>query len=208
MPSLAPERLRAHFSRLPFPLLADLHRGNHFNARQTPQTSLYFELTSDVITANMVLYQGIKAAVLRYRDAQPYTEYAPTESTADGLYKRKRIYIEAGTGERFMVMVEVTPEFNFKSSSHVQITTYLHDGAESNWPIAAKDVSSSTSAEAKDARQVVWDTDERVIDGKWMSCGLAFSELRKGTNVRNRLLATPLTMIGYRRQAGQRKSLK
>jgi hypothetical protein len=156
----------------------------------------------------MVFFQGIKATILRHRDKQPYTEYATALSTADALYKRKRFYVEAGTGERFVVMVEVTPEFDFKSSSHVQLTTYLHDGAESNWPIAAKDVSSSTSAAAVEARKIVWDTDERLIDGKWMSCGLAFSELRKGTNVRDSLLVTPLIMIGYSRHAAQRENLK
>jgi hypothetical protein len=83
------------------------------------------------------------------------------------------------------VLVEVKPNFNFMSSSHVQITTSVHDGAESNWPVAAKGVNTSKTAAAMEVRQVIWDKDERLIDGKWTSCGLAFTELQIGMDMRN-----------------------
>lgn len=76
--------------------------------------------------------------------------------------------------------MEILPGFNFKSSRHLQITAAVDECVESSWTIEAKDVNGTTAAASLEDRQVVWDSEERLIDGKWKSYGLTFAPLKIG----------------------------
>ena len=133
----------------------------------------------------MVQHKGVKVTIVRHHDKQPYNEYRPKKNANAGHRKAKTTYIEAVSGERFAVIVEVQPGFNFRSSSHLQITVSIDEFVESSWLIDAKDVNGSTAAASVEDRQVVWDSEERLIDGKWSSYGLTFTPLKIGMHASN-----------------------
>ncbi|GAB7326912.1 hypothetical protein MBLNU13_g10878t1 [Cladosporium sp. NU13] len=126
----------------------------------------------------MVKHKGVKVTIVRYHDKQPYNEYKPKKKATAGHRKAKTTYIEAVSGERFAVVVEILPGFNFKSSRHLQITAAVDECVQSSWTIDAKDVNGPTAATTVEDRQVVWDSEERLIDGKWNSYGLTFAALK------------------------------
>jgi hypothetical protein len=128
----------------------------------------------------MVQHKGVKVTIVRHHDKQPYTEYKPDKKAAVGHRKTKTTYIEAVSSERFAVVVEILPGFNFKSSRQLQVTAAIDECVESSWTIDAKDVKSPAGAESLEDRQVIWDSEERLIDGKWKSYGLSFSPLKIG----------------------------
>lgn len=131
----------------------------------------------------MVQHKGVKVTIVRHHDKQPYNEYKPNKKATPGHRKAKTTYIEARSGERFAVVVEILPGFNSKSSPHLQITAAIDEHVESSWTIDAKDakdVKDSTAAASVEDRQVVWDSEERLINGKWRSYGLTFAPLKIG----------------------------
>lgn len=128
----------------------------------------------------MVQHKGVKVTIVRHHDRQPYDEYKPNKKTSPGHRKAKTTYIESRSGERFAVVVEILPGFNFKSSRHLQITAAVDECVESNWTIDAENVNGSTAATSLEDRQVVWDSGERLINGKWKSYGLTFAPLKIG----------------------------
>jgi len=128
----------------------------------------------------MVQHKGVKVTIVRHHDKQPYNEYKPKKTAAVGHRKVKTTYIEAVSGERFAVLVEILPGFNFRSSKHLQITAAIDECVESSWTIDAKDLKGSTAAASLEDRRVVWDSEERLIDGKWNSYGLTFAPLKIG----------------------------
>jgi hypothetical protein len=100
----------------------------------------------------MVRYKGIKATMLRYDDKRPYREYPQTQKTSGDRRNCEEIYVEAVSKERFAVVVEIMPEFDFTSSSHVQVEMSIDEHTSSAWTIAATDVTKSKSAAAIDDR--------------------------------------------------------
>ena len=128
----------------------------------------------------MVQHKGVKVTIVRHHDKQPYTEYKPDKKAAVGHRRNKTTYIEAVSGERFAVVVEILPGFNFKASRQLQVTAAIDECVESSWTIDAKDVNDSTAAASVENRQVVWDSEERLINGKWRSYGLTFAPLKIG----------------------------
>lgn len=143
----------------------------------------------------MVRYKGIKAIIVRHEDKQPYREYKSMRGSAAGPEDIKEVYVEAVSEERFDVVVEIMPGFDFMSSSHVEITASFDDDDDddSDWTISAKDVTNKKSAAALRDRQIVWDQDERFIKGSWMSYGLVFAELQLVIDVHG--LVTELALI-------------
>lgn len=128
----------------------------------------------------MVQHKGVKVTIVRHHDKQPYNEYKPRKKATPGHRKAKTTYIEATSGERFAVVVEILPGFNFGSSKHLQVTASIDECVESSWIIDAKDVNGSTSATSLADRQITWDSEGRLIDGKWNSYGLTFAKLKIG----------------------------
>lgn len=143
----------------------------------------------------MVVFKNVKATVVRFDDKKPCPEFTPEQDDVGGHFKRKVIYVGIDQAGRFAVVVEIMPQFNFKGCSHAQITLSSHDDFESHWTISANDVTNTKSGLAIDARQVIWEEDERLIDGKWMKCGLEFTELQIGMYKLFIFSATPLTIF-------------
>lgn len=82
----------------------------------------------------MVLYQGIRATIKRHDDDEPYREYKIPNSPRSG--RGKEVYIEAVSGERFYVLVEVATKFDFKSSKDVQIEFEVDNEEKEAWCVA------------------------------------------------------------------------
>lgn len=128
----------------------------------------------------MVLYQGIKATMRRFDDDERYSEHKCAKGTAADPRKGKEIFVEATSGERFYVTVEITPKFNFKSSTHVEIA-FSVDGCEKEYDyMSTEDVIESKRRGAIARRQCELTTVCRMIDNKWSSCGLVFADLKLG----------------------------
>jgi hypothetical protein len=141
----------------------------------------------------MVRYKGIKATILRYDDKQPYREYPQAQKYYGYRRRCKEVYIEAVSEERFTVVVEIMPGFDFMSSTHVKIKLSVDNRWKAHWSIAATDVTKSKSAAATDDRQIVWDQDERLVNDKRMSCGMTFTRLQIRKVICNSLDHTVLT---------------
>jgi hypothetical protein len=127
----------------------------------------------------MVQYENVKATVIRYEDKEPYPEYGTTQKAAGRTQHVETAYIEIVSGERFTVVVELLPAFDFQSSSHVRIRCSVDGMAPKNFHVSERDVEISHSAAAYN-RKKTWEQSIRKIDGRWMKCGLEFADLQLG----------------------------
>lgn len=85
-------------------------------------------------------------------------------------------YIESVTGDQFVVIIDVTPEFNFEGQQSVEIRCSM-DGAEDvAWFLFATEMARLRARHSM--RRVNFFDTERVIDDQWMSCALSFGELQ------------------------------
>lgn len=128
----------------------------------------------------MVVYQGVKVTLRRFDDNERYSEHTFTKGAFANSRKGKEVFVEATSGERFYVAVEITPKFNFKSSTHVEIA-FSVDGCEKEYYyMSIDDVTESKRRGATARRQCKWGTMYRMIDNQWSSCGLTFADLKLG----------------------------
>lgn len=67
----------------------------------------------------MVLYKDVRVSLVRYEDDKLYNEYNAKHEPSETGTDANESYIEAVTGERFVVPVEITPTFDFKGTPGV-----------------------------------------------------------------------------------------
>lgn len=144
----------------------------------TSHTTLFISHSTSQIhqPAAMVFFRGIKASVLRYGIDRPYQEYEPKQKSSETCQNEKEAYIEAVTNERFCVVVELTEKFNFNSSPDVKISCWI-DGGDGY----ANYVSKEDHCKNIQGSKKRFDSIKRLIDGKWIECGMTFGELQLGT---------------------------
>lgn len=119
----------------------------------------------------MVLYKGIKAFVAPSPgNHEPFSEHQTPMAN--------EIYIEAVTGKSFKVVVEITPEFEIKGSPDVKVTYLIDDCHTLAHTFSATEI--KAACESSNERRATFDTSCRIINGKWMECGLTFADLKIG----------------------------
>jgi hypothetical protein len=143
----------------------------------------------------MVQQHGVKVTMVRHHDKQPYYEHKSEQTPTGGRRKSKIVYVEVISGERFAVIVEILPGFDFMSCSHLLVTACIDENLDSHWPIRADKVNDSMGVTSIEDRQVVWDQEERLIDGKWKNYGLTFAQLKIGIHMRKASGFTVLTVL-------------
>jgi hypothetical protein len=136
-------------------------------------TTLYINAT-----ANMVQRAGIKVSVVRFGG-----EVLEGENFEDGhvfdFYEEymhnAQTYVKVSAGERFLVYVHITPDFDFMGCPEAQIYCSIDGEEEFNWSLSEADLADLRSENPK--RRIHFHDTERYIDGRWMKCALTFGDL-------------------------------
>lgn len=129
----------------------------------------------------MVQYENVSATLIRFDDKTPYPEFEITQSAAKRTQNVKQAYVEIIAGERFAVVVELLPEFDFQSSPHVKISCSVDGIKLKKFCVSKNDVKSSGSAGVNDqSRRNTLAESTQKIDGRWIKCGLVFTHLQLG----------------------------
>jgi len=128
----------------------------------------------------MVQFKNIRATVIRYDDKEPYPEYKLTRKATTNAQTLKETYVEVVSGERFAVVVEILPGFDFQSAPDVR-TSFSADGMRpTNFCISKKNVTKGRGAAAIKRRRRIWEDYTRKTEGMWKECGLVFADLQLG----------------------------
>lgn len=116
----------------------------------------------------MPLREGIRATIRRFEDNEPYSEHqrAQDGSTSDSM--RKEVYVEAVSGERFYVLIELS-KFPLEFAPDLQTACRVDDNIDTNF----------YRFRFGGKCQVMFKSKKRFIDGKWKRCALLF----KGTDI-------------------------
>lgn len=87
-----------------------------------------------------------------------------------------KLYIQVVTGDQFIVMVDITPEFDFMGQPDVQIRCTIDGEKDIIWFLSASEV---TTLGARDLMRRInlFDTERAVTKRTWMSHALSFAEL-------------------------------
>lgn len=128
----------------------------------------------------MVLHKGTKFTVRQYEDDVPYVEHTD-DAEVDNSTGAPSLYIEAVSGQRFYIDVEIDDSFDFASSPSIEIACYV-DGAEVFLKyLHAKDVARGGGIQGLETRRICCTTTDRFLDGRWMRCSLLFKDIKPGT---------------------------
>lgn len=87
----------------------------------------------------------------------------------------RETFIKVSTGDFFVVVIEISPEFDFKGYPEVQIRCTIDGEEKAMWTLIAAEIS-ELRAQNRMRRINHFDT-EWFVDNKWMRCVLSFGEL-------------------------------
>ncbi|KAM0713540.1 hypothetical protein Q7P37_010502 [Cladosporium fusiforme] len=125
----------------------------------------------------MVQYKDINAYVVRAEDNVSYEEYKVPRGKRFRGEPGSQVYIEAVTGERFAIVAECMPDFDWKRTRALQIQFWIDNRdffmAESLCKSSLNQIDPSVRH-----RHVRHESETWLVDGKWMSCGLAFADVQ------------------------------
>lgn len=126
----------------------------------------------------MVMFGGVKVSIIRYEDRKPYTEYTPPAGLLSDEIEGEDIYIEVATGDRFGFIVELTDEFDYKSSPDVQIICAASTDSMSQFLTTRS--KTKRHSDVCEGHRIETSTTEKFISGRWWECGFIFSDLQLG----------------------------
>jgi hypothetical protein len=139
--------------------------------------------------AKMVKSQGVEAYLVRYKDNHRYPEHEPPPVMEGALDLSTTAYFEVVTGERYAVVIVLTADFDFRNFPDVQFIWVL-DGQPRSAIYSSEQV--QASIKSKGQHQHSFFTRPALIDGKWMRCGLLFSDLQIGITLCSQRASYPV----------------
>ena len=83
-------------------------------------------------------------------------------------------YIKVATGDQFIVIIDISPDFDFMGAPEVQICCRI-DEDHAMWALSAADI--ARLRDQHNMRRINFFDTERFIDDRWMRCALSFGEL-------------------------------
>lgn len=120
--------------------------------------------------ANMVKRGGVSVRVADFGfDDETYSHAFYKEHEIDG-----NSYIKVATGEQFVVIIEISPDFDFMGAPEVQIRCKI-DCEDTMWSLSAAELARLRAQH--NMRRINYFDTERFIGGRWMRCALSFGEL-------------------------------
>lgn len=133
-------------------------------------TNLVIDFNS-CLEPNMVNKGGVSVRVahIEFDDANMLQFYQEHESNG-------KHYIKVFTGDQFVVIIDVTPEFNFEGQPSVEIRCSIDGAGDVAWFFFATEMARLRARHSM-CRINFFDT-ERVIEDQWMSCALSFGKLQ------------------------------
>ncbi|KAK3649271.1 hypothetical protein LTR56_006172 [Elasticomyces elasticus] len=112
--------------------------------------------------------------------AMPYRGYRTPKESPLYTGAENECYISAVTNERFIMRVNIPKTFDFKKSTHVQIS-YLIDGGTAGGGVSITEHLEKPPPPGE-ALQDTTSEFTAVVDGKWRGVGFAFEELSASEN--------------------------
>ena len=146
----------------------------------TPTQIANCKRTTNTACAVMVQFKNVKATVIRYSDKKPFSEYKSVQNATEQSPDAKKVYIEVVPGERFAVVINILPNFDFQSSPDIRIRCSADGMFPKRHYRSKKYVNNNRSAAARNQRRVSWEQNTKKVDGRWMEYGLVFAELQLG----------------------------
>lgn len=137
----------------------------------------------------MVKQQGIDVYLAPFgKIDQRYPEHPSPTGPTSTTPNNKEVYIEAVDGERFLLVVDLTNDFDAKGSPILNVSYGLDSTREftGRWNMIGtytyKELreDASSMADLKGRRVVPWQ--KKTIGGQWVECGFAFSPLSMGNS--------------------------
>jgi hypothetical protein len=87
----------------------------------------------------------------------------------------RKTYIKSSTGELFLVIVDISPEFDFKGCPEVQIRSTIDGKEKAMWALSAVELAGLRAQ--NNMRRINHFHTERYVNNRWMHCALSFGEL-------------------------------
>lgn len=125
----------------------------------------------------MVQREGIEVYIVRVEDNVRHEEHERPNGRRGPKFNH--IFIEAVTGERFAIVVECLPSFDWKNAADLRIQFWIDNR---NFYMAEfltrREVNNRDPS--KHRRQVRHESETWLVEGKWTNCGLVFADVQIG----------------------------
>ena len=122
----------------------------------------------------------VEVYLARYSDGVRLKEFTAPPGTLKHPVDPNESYVEATTGERFKIVVNLLPGFKFLGSPKVRVEFHVDQGSYI-WDTFSKVKDRSASPSDRSHREMSLDEIQQFIDGQHMDCGLTFGELTPGS---------------------------
>lgn len=117
----------------------------------------------------MVKQDGVSVRVADIRfDDETYSHTFFKEHEIGGTS-----YIKVATGDQFVVIIDISPDFDFMGAPEVQICCRI-DEEHAMWALSAAEI--ARLRDQHNMRRISFFNTERFIDDRWMGCALSFGE--------------------------------
>lgn len=120
----------------------------------------------------MVASGGVEAYLVRYHNDIRYPEHDYPASSREATSKSAEVYVEAVAGERYAIVVLLTPDFDFQQSSRVRIRWEL-DNSHHHALFTPRKIRASFRSKGNFYYKIEYTP--VLLKGKWKMCGLNFN---------------------------------
>lgn len=125
----------------------------------------------------MVQAQGYEVSIVRHDDQSTFPEFEAPVDSLSYTEDPNEVFIEAETGVRFDILVQLHGELRGKSP-HVKIS-YSLDGQRGCCLYAAARKSDATAL-VRWSKKHSFEYDAQYVNEEWIACGFLFNELGIG----------------------------
>jgi hypothetical protein len=134
----------------------------------------------------MVQDQGLNVYLAPARDfTRPYPQLVSREGTSSFTDDPNEVYIEAVDNERFVVIVDLLPDFDFMGAKNLRFLCELDDSQGTTGCAGLGDLEDFESRVPEDSGLMgrhLFTEMTRKVDGKWSDCAITFGRLETGND--------------------------
>lgn len=134
----------------------------------------------------MVQDQGLNVYLAPSHDlSKPYRQLVSPKGTSSFTGNPNEVYIEAVDGERFVVVIDLMKDFDFKGAKDLRILCEIDDSQCTQGCATVRDLEDFESQKPEGSSLMgrhTFDDMVRKVDGNWSDCALIFEPLKTGKN--------------------------
>lgn len=134
----------------------------------------------------MVQDQGLNVYLAPARDFnKPYPQLVPREGTSSFITDPNEVYIEAVDDERFVVIIDLLKDFDFKGAKDLRFLCELDDSQGTTGCAGLGDLEDFESRVPEGSSLMgrhLFTEMTRKVDGTWSDCAITFGRLETGND--------------------------